>query len=320
MNKEPERNPRKALGKGLSALLPSRPPQIQEHHSSGPHSGFQPSEVKTDLPAEFHSFENIPLDQIEPGDQQPRESFDREKLEELAQSIRTNGLIQPITVQKIETGKYRIIAGERRWRAAGIAGLEKIPALVRQVEDANRLQMALIENIQREDLNPMEIAVAFYHLSKDHGLSHEEIAQRTGKDRTTITNFIRLLRLDAAVRQALIEGKISMGHARALLNLFHPDRQIHACREIIEKGMSVRQTEALVKRLTEEEKADMKAVVAEKDVREQDPNVKAAIEEMSRALGTRVRLVARSLTSGKIELEYYSQEDLDRIYSVIVKQ
>jgi ParB family chromosome partitioning protein len=327
MNKEAERNQRKALGKGLSALLPSRGRTPEPAHAAPPASVEEPSvSPPAELPANFEAFESIQLDEIQPGPQQPRESFDNDKLQELAQSIRANGLIQPITVQKLGAGKYEIIAGERRWRAARLAGLESIPALVRHAEDHERLELALIENIQREDLNPLEIAEGFLHLAQEHGLSHEEIAQRTGKDRSTVTNFLRLLKLNPHVREALSQQKISMGHARALLNISDAHRQNEACDEIVSKGLSVRQTEAFVKRITDraapDQHGDKTSPDAASGLPEEavDPNIRAAIEEMSRVLGTRVRLVQRAAGSGRVEIEYYSPEDLDRIYSAIVSQ
>lgn len=313
MSNEPDRSQRKALGKGLSALLSTRSAPAELRHSG---AAFAPA---LDAPEPSEAVQNIALDHIEPSAEQPRDSFDAEKLQELAQSIRANGLIQPIAVQKIGPGKYRIIAGERRWRAARLAGLTEIPALVRSVEADQLLELALIENIQREDLNPVEIALAFQRLTAHHGLSHEEIARRTGKDRTTITNFLRLLRLSAAVRNELAAGAISTGHARALLNVTDEKAQAELCERIVRQGLSVRDTEKLVKNLTNRARAvpDGKA----KGDREQlDPNVRAALEEMSAALGTRVRLIPKSETTGRIEIDYYSQDDLDRIYSTIVKQ
>jgi ParB family transcriptional regulator, chromosome partitioning protein len=297
----PERNPRKALGKGLSALLPSRP-----------------SIPEPDPASRREELQNIPLDHIEPGEEQPRDSFDDQKLAELAQSIRANGLIQPITVAASSNGKFRIIAGERRWRAAQIAGLTEIPALVRNVAQHHHLELALIENIQREDLNAIEIATAFYRLATDYGLNHDQIAQRTGKDRSTVTNLLRLLRLSPRVKDALVAGTISVGHARALLNFTDSEAQANACDTIITKQLSVRETEALVKDLTQpKEPTELKE--KKRDTPDLDPNVRAALDEMAMALGTRVRLVKRSPTSGRLEIEYYSQDDLDRIYSVIVK-
>jgi ParB family chromosome partitioning protein len=297
-----ERNPRKALGKGLSALLPSRP-----------------SVAPAEPPPAHEEFQNIPLDRIEPGEEQPRDSFDEAKLMELAQSIRANGLIQPITVAASSIGKFRIIAGERRWRAAQIAGLTEIPALVRNVAQHQHLELALIENIQREDLNPIEIATAFYRLADEHGLSHEQIAERTGKDRSTVTNLLRLLRLSPHVKDALIAGTISMGHARALLNISDYEDQARACDDIVAKQLSVRDTEGLVKKLTQPT-PELTQVTEKKAIVQMDPNERAALDEMAMALGTRVRLVKRSATSGRLEIEYYSQDDLDRIYSVIVRQ
>ncbi len=295
MNSETDRNQRKALGKGLSALLPQKPaPPVP-------------------MAVEAEQLQNIPLDQIRPSEQQPRNSFDAHGLEELAQSIREHGLIQPITVSRLSDGKYKLIAGERRWRAAAMAGLKDIPALVRSVNEDRLLELALIENIQREDLNPIDIAMAFYRLATDHGLSHEQIAERTGKDRSTITNFLRLLRLTPLVQEELMRGTISVGHARALLNITDQDAQRRACDRVIEKGMSVRDTEQLVKDLTKSDTQENKG-----SAKQIDPNVRAALDELSAALGTRVRLVAKSAAAGRLEIEYYSQDDLDRIYSVIV--
>jgi ParB family chromosome partitioning protein len=317
MNREFERNPRKALGKGLSALLPPKTPSAPAPET---HSLVEPVSAaatpKPVLPESFEEFQSIPLDQIEPGEQQPRESFSDDKLLELSQSIQANGLIQPITVLKTDSGKYRIIAGERRWRAAGLADLKTIPALVRSVEKEKLLELALIENIQREDLNPIEVAMAFERLATEHGLSHEQIAERTGKERSTITNFIRLLRLSPSVRHEVSAGRISMGHARALLNVTNEAQQMQACQEIIEKQLSVRQTEAFVKSLTQEAPKPQEKRVP-KPI---DPNVRAALDEMAMALGTKVKLVPKSAGAGKIEIEYYSQDDLDRIYSAIVKE
>lgn len=311
MSNEPDRNPRKALGRGLSALLPQKPPAVPQGVSeaarSEPHSGTE------------ETFLFIPLSEITPNEEQPRDGFDQQKLEELAQSIVANGVIQPITVARIGEGKYRIIAGERRWRAARLAGLKEIPALVRGTDQSDGLELALIENIQREDLNPVEIAMAFQRLVTEYKFSHEQIAASTGKDRSTVTNLLRLLKLAPAVLEQLARGAISVGHARALLNLNDPEAQLRACEEITAKQLSVRQTEQLVKKLTNPPE-ELDFVEHTGSGEHPDPNVRAALEEMSRALGTRVKLVAKTATSGRLEMEYYSQEDLDRIYSVIVKQ
>ena len=318
MNKEPDRSQRKALGKGLSALLPSRASaSLTQTAPSASTVAAESNPKAPPLPGFSEEFQKIPLAQIRPSDDQPRNAFDEERLGELSQSIRAHGIIQPITVRKVGENQYRIVAGERRWRAAKLAGLSELPALVRSVKDDDLLEVALIENIQREDLNAIEIATAFQRLSSEHHLSHEQIAERTGKDRSTVTNFLRLLKLSPPVRHELATGGISMGHARALLNL-DSDQQALLCSRIRSEGLSVRETEALVKKLSAPSRLSQ-TVEGNRVSEDLDPNIKAALEEMSMALGTRVKLNARSETSGRIEIEYYSQEDLDRIYAVIVK-
>ena len=313
MHKEPDRNPRKPLGKGVSALLPGRgPTSVLEQGLTA-----KATPTRAALPEHFEEFQNIPLEQISASEEQPRESFDGDKMQELSQSIRANGLIQPITVYRSGPDRYTIIAGERRWRAASLAGLKEIPALVRNVEKEQLLQLALIDNIQREDLNPIEIAIAFQRLATEYELSHEEIARRTGKERSTVTNFIRLLKLSSRLRNEVVRGTLTLGHARALLNIADEREQWAACEQILQKGLSVRETERLVKGLTNNTKP--------REQREQiqdgiDPNVRAALDEIAMALGTKVRLVARSEKAGRLEIEYYSQDDLDRIYAVIVRQ
>ena len=310
MNKEPDRSQRKALGKGLSALLPNRNRPFEATVVLAP-------PVDQAVPENFEQFQNIPLHHIEPGQEQPRSEFDDEKLQNLAQSIRAHGIIQPITVRRTDEGKFRIIAGERRWRAARLAGLGEIPALIRSGVEDHSLELALIENIQREDLNPIEVAMAFQKLTSEHRLSHEQIAERTGKDRSTVTNFLRLLKLSEPVRRELAGGTISMGHARALLNL-DPPSQTSLCQDVIRFQWSVRQTESFVKKFTEQT-SYTQPVKEKKPLTDlPDPNVRAAVEEMAMALGTRVKLVPKEENSGRLEIEYYSQEDLDRIYSVIV--
>jgi len=311
MHKEPERNPRKVLGKGLSALLPTR-------SAPTPDPQIQASAAKPALPDNFEEFHNIPLDQIHPGEEQPRDVFDTDKILELSQSIRAHGVLQPIVVYRDRDNRYRIIAGERRWRAARLAGLAEIPSLVRTVDRDRLLELSLIENIQREDLNPIEIASAFHRLVANHGLSHEQIAERTGKERSTVTNFLRLLRLGERAQHELKAGAISVGHARALLNVESHHEQARLCDEIISRKLSVREIEGLVKKLTEHPQTDSPKEKSE-DKTKADPNVRAAVEELEMALGTKVRLIPTSAVAGRLEIQYYSQEDLDRIYSVIVK-
>jgi len=313
MNKEPDRNPRKVLGKGLSALLPQRSSVAPENQA------FQSPAAKPQFPEHFEEFQSIALDEIHPGEEQPRDVFDTDKIEELSQSIRAHGVLQPIVVYRDRDNRYRIIAGERRWRAARIAGLTEIPALVRTVDRDRLLELSLIENIQREDLNPIEIATAFHRLASHHGLSHEQIAERTGKERSTVTNFLRLLRLGDRAQRELRSGAISVGHARALLNVDSPEQQSRLCDDIINKRLSVREIEALVKKITEQPQMTTPKDKSE-DSTKADPNVRAALEELEMALGTKVRLVPTSAAAGRLEIQYYSQEDLDRIYSVIVKQ
>ena len=318
MNKELNQSQRKALGKGLSALLPPKGGNPRQEVSPPPPIPVR-SPATSELPESFDSFQSISLSEISPNDTQPRTSWDVERMEELAQSIRANGLIQPITVAKTESGKYMIIAGERRWRAAKLAGLTEIPAMVRTVEENRRLELALIENIQREDLNQIETALAFTRLIPQHKLSHEQVAERTGKDRSTITNFLRLLKLPREVQEDLARGDISMGHARALLGLPTEAAQRTACQQILDKRLSVREIERLVKEwIAPKPEGEERKEKAERPL---DANVRAAIQDMQAALGTKVRLIPKAGkgTSGRLEIDYYSQDDLDRIYAAIVR-
>jgi ParB family chromosome partitioning protein len=232
-------------------------------------------------------------------------------LEELAQSIRANGIIQPLVVRRIGE-RYELVAGERRWRAAKLAGLEKIPVVVRDIPDDRLLEITLVENIQREDLNPMETAAAFDRMMRELGLNPEQVGRRTGKDRTTIVNLIRLLQLPSDLQQLVAERRLSAGHARCLLTLPTPELQREVAEKSIAQGWSVRQIERTTQRMVEGRKP--KHV----DEVETDPNVKAALHEMERVLGTKVRIVEKAKQKGRIEIEFYSPEDLDRIYAVIV--
>jgi ParB family transcriptional regulator, chromosome partitioning protein len=289
-------NPHKrALGKGLSALLPSR--------TAGAAPVPDPGSATGTL--------RLPIDQIEPNPQQPRSDFHGDRLNELAQSIRENGIIQPLVVRRKDDA-FQLVAGERRWRAARMAGLTHVPVVVQDFAEERLMEIALIENIQREDLNPIEVAHAFERLHKQFKLSHEQIAQRTGKDRTTITNLLRLLKLPGDIQLLLAERRLSTGHARAILALEDPEDQIQVAGRITSEGLSVRQVERLVQRMNEPR--DPKPA----DEATLDPNIKAAVLEMERVLGTRVRIVPRSDQRGRIEIEYYSVEELTRIYECIV--
>ncbi len=277
---------RPALGKGLSALIPDVP-------------DVRPGSGTTD----------VDVDQISPSDQQPRHRFEDVRLDELAQSIKANGVIQPIVVRKVDGG-YRIIAGERRWRAAQRAGLTRVPVIVKDVgagQDAQLLQMALIENIQREDLNPMDEAVAYEKLSSEFSLTQEDIAAAVGKDRSSVANHMRLLKLPEEVRNEVAGGRLSMGHARALLALEDEGAQRQVAREIIARNLSVRETETMVKRMGRDASATRRAPSSS------DVHTRAAEEKLRMTLGTRVR-IARKGKGGRIEIDFTSEDELQRLY------
>src|SRR3954463_5867907 len=287
-----ERRP--ALGKGLSALIPDAPVV-----------NSQPSELDIDL--------------LSPNEEQPRIQMDPSKLDELADSIRVNGIIQPIVVRRVGDG-YRIIAGERRWRAAQRAGLLKVPVVIRDVDESSPnkklLELALVENIQRENLNPVDEAHAYQRLADEHGLTQDQIAAAVGKDRSSIANFLRLLKLPDEVRNDLAGGAISMGHARALLGLADAAAQRHASREVISRGLSVRDTEALVKKLvavrSDRQPATREAAGAA-ETPAKDVHTRAAEDRLRFALGTKVR-ISRKGTTGTIEIDFASEDELNRLY------
>ena len=282
---------RKALGRGLGALLSAE--------------GAAPATEETN---------EVPLDLIDPGTLQPRTVFDEVKLADLAKSIRANGVVQPVLVRR-KGDRFELIAGERRWRAAQLAGLTKIPAVVRNVSDDNVLEIALIENIQREDLNPIEEARAFKKLIETLGLTQETVAERVGRDRSYVTNYLRLLKLPEDIQELLQSGKISTGHARTLVGLEQSDAQRRIARKIIEQGLSVRATEELVRLAGMP--ARTKSVAPQLEV---DPNVRSAEAKLRRHFGTKVRIVPASGSSaGRIELEFYNHGDLDRIYSLLTQ-
>jgi ParB family chromosome partitioning protein len=256
---------------------------------------------------------NIPVDAIQPNPLQPRRVFQDNRLEELAQSIRANGIIQPLVVRLVD-GHYQLVAGERRWRAAKLAGVAIVPVVVREIPEDRLLEITLIENIQREDLNPMETASAFARLSAETNLNAEQIGNRTGKDRSTVINLMRLLQLPPDIQQLISEGKLTAGHGRCLLSLPKAELQREVSERAIAGGWSVRQVEQTCARMT--------AGKTPKHVDEAkiDPNVKAAIQEMERKLGTRIHVKEGARGRGKLEIEYYSAEDLDRIYDAIMGQ
>jgi ParB family chromosome partitioning protein len=290
----PQENPRRALGKGLGALLPTRVPTAT---------------LASDLDRESAS--RISVDLIDPNPVQPRRVFQPDALQQLADSIVQHGIIQPLVVRHSGT-RFQLVAGERRWRAARIAGLKEVPAVVQDISDERLLEVTLIENVQREDLNAIELALAFDRLARELNLSQDEIGHRTGKDRSTVANSIRLLQLPPDLQQLVAERRLSPGHARSLVILPDEEMQRTLAEKIVAQGLSVRQVERMTKRMLEPRDP---GTDAEEPL---DPNVKAALQEMERALGTKVRIVEKSGHRGRIEIEYYSSEDLDRIYSVIV--
>jgi ParB family chromosome partitioning protein len=273
---------RPALGRGLSALIPDAP-------ASSP--GERALDVDSDL--------------LRPNTLQPRTTMDDGKIEELARSIRSHGIIQPIVVRKVEGG-YEIVAGERRWRASQRAGLLKVPVVVRDIPEDQRLAVALIENIQRENLNPIEEAVAYRRLADDYQLTQDQIAEAVGKDRSSVANFLRLLRLPEEVRGHVSSGTLSMGHARAILGLPDAAAQELIARYIVSKGLSVRETEALVKKATTPPTEE--APPPPKDVHD-----RAAEERLRFSLGTRVTITRRR-KGGRIEVEFTSEDELQRLY------
>lgn len=283
---------RKALGKGINALIPNFETEVP---ASAPTAGMV----------------ELLIDEISPGDTQPRKDFNDEKLKELEDSIRENGVIQPIVVQKQGEG-YEIICGERRWRASRKAGLKKIPAVIREVSNTQSLKMALIENIHRQDLNPIEEAQAYKRLSHEFGLTQEVIAKQVGKNRATVANYLRLLKLSKGFQDDLITGQLTMGHARAMLALETEAEMEEARREVLKKNMNVRQIESYIqtKKRTAGEKPKIK--VDRKDI-----FIKDLEKQFERHLGTKVEITPGK-KGGKLVVLYYSIDDLNRIHDMIV--
>ncbi len=271
---------RRGLGKGLEALIPMAPGVTE-----------------------------VEVDTIVPNPRQPRRALDPEALQELAASIREQGLVQPLVVTKIEHG-YQLLVGERRWRAARLAGLEMVPVVMRDATPQQMLELALVENLQREDLNPLEAAAAYQQLVEEFMMTQQQVADKVGKNRVTVTNTLRLLRLPDEVKDALLTEEISEGHARAMLRLRHEGEQMRVLEAIIKRGLSVRQTEELVRRLVDEPEAKPKAP-------EKSPELRALEDRFRQALGTKVSL-NRSKRGGKLVIYFYSQEELQAIYDLIV--
>lgn len=280
---------RPALGKGLGALFPD----IEKEDRK--------------------SFFLCGIEEISPSRYQPRKGFDGAKLDELAASIKEKGIIEPLIVRKGESG-YELIVGERRWRAAQRAGIKEVPVIVREASTGEALELALIENLQREDLNPLEEAEAYKRLMEEFHHTQEELAKRIGKDRTTVANAVRLLKLPEEIKASLSDESITSGHARALLGLDTPGEQKAACKEIIKRGLSVRETERLVKKITLRKSSPDTGL---RPSREEDLLIRNLEETLRRFLGTQVRIPKKG-QKGKIEIEFYSDEDLERIIERIM--
>lgn len=285
-----------ALGRGLDALISTE--AVRTQGSS--------------------TINEIPIEQIEPNADQPRSLFNEEALQELANSIHEIGIIQPITLRQISVNRFQIIAGERRWRASKKAGLKTIPAYIRTIKDENVMEMALVENIQREDLNPVEIALAYEHLLENTGMTQEKVAERVGKSRTAVTNFLRLLKLPAQVQMSLQKKEIDMGHARALLALDSPSLQLKVFREILKNGWPVRKVEEVVQQLKNGEDIDAgnKKIQAKTKLPEEFNALKT---RLSSFLNTKVQLTCSPKGKGKISIPFNNEEELERIMNVFDK-
>ena len=285
-----------ALGRGLDALISTE--AVRTQGSS--------------------TINEIPVDQIEPNDDPPRSLFNEDALQELANSIREIGIIQPITLRQTAENRFQIIAGERRWRASQIAGLKTVPAYIRTIKDENVMEMALVENIQREDLNSIEIALAYEHLLEQSGMTQEKVSERVGKSRTAITNYLRLLKLPAQVQMSLQKKEIDMGHARALLAIDSPSMQLKLFREILKNGWSVRKVEAMAQQLKngEDIESGKKKIMARNPLPEEFNLLK---NRLSTFLNTKVTLSCSSKGKGKISIPFNNEQDLERIMNVFDK-
>ena len=307
---------KKGLGKGLGAIFGedviSREEEEHKIRESARKKGTSdPGNTAQEDGTAGEQMVKVAL--IEPNQSQPRKKFDQEQMEELAESIKLHGVLQPLLVQK-KDGLYEIIAGERRWRAAKLAGLKEVPVVIRQYTPQESMEVALIENLQREDLNPIEEAKAYQKLIQEFGLKQEEIAAKVAKNRTTMTNAMRLLKLDEGIQNMVIENVISSGHARALLGLEDPEMQLKAAKMIMEDKLSVRETERLVKRLIREAEEKDKPKKQEKNINFIYQNLE---ERMKTVMGTKVTIHNKDKNKGRIEIEYYSEAELERIVEMI---
>lgn len=289
-------NKKDALGKGIRSLLQNIDADLKS--TSG--------NLKTDVVERTTTAARIPLDQIEINPKQPRRDFDETALSELAASVKMHDIIQPLTVSKMPNGKYRLIAGERRFRASKIAGLKDVPVYIRQVNDTELLELALLENLQREDLNAIEIALSYKRLMEELDYTQEQVAERMGKERSTVTNYIRLLKLPPDIQVAVRTSVISMGHARALINVDAVEKQLFIFSEIKKNGLSVRQTEDLVRRIYTGDNAVKKSVKADLP-----PAFKKIEDNLASQFTTKVKLVHNKKGYGSVTFEYYSLEELN---------
>jgi ParB family chromosome partitioning protein len=292
---------KRGLGRGLDALLGATRDEPVTEGAAGADEVARPDRVGT-----------LPVEKIARGRYQPRREFDQEKLQELADSIAAQGVLQPIVVRPVEDDRYEIVAGERRWRATQLAGLGEIPVVVREVDEQAAMAIGLIENIQRDDLNPLEEATALYRLLEEFELTHQDVARAVGKSRTTVTNMLRLLDLTPRVKEYVDARQLEMGHARALLGL-KDEQQTEAARQVVSRGLSVRDTEQLVRRLQSDDDGGPEKPPA----REPDPDVRRLLDDLSERLGARVAIQQGSKGKGKLVIAYNSLDELDGILAHI---
>jgi ParB family chromosome partitioning protein len=302
MSKEKNNN-KELLGKGIRSLLQSIDSDLK--NTAG-------NNLKTQVVEQVTTIQRIDVELIEPNPKQPRRDFDETALNELSVSIKMHDLVQPITVSSIPGGKFRLISGERRWRAAKLAGLKDVPAYIRQANDQQLLELALLENLQREDLNAMEVALSYKRMMEELSYTQEQVAERMGKERSTVANYIRLLKLPPDIQVAVRTGVISMGHARAIINVDTVDKQLYIYNEIKSKGLSVRQTEELVRRLYKTAQPVKNTVKASLP-----PAYKKIEDNLASHFSTKVKLNHNKTGHGSISIEYFSIQDLNKILDAI---
>lgn len=277
-----------ALGKGLSALIPEKKKTVSKE------------------------ILDLEITKIIPNEYQPRRAFSDSSLNDLIASVKEKGVIQPVIVRKTARDVFQLIAGERRWRAAKSAGLSSIPAIIKDAAPSETLELALIENIQREDLNPLETADAFQRLITDFNLTHDDLSRKVGKDRATVTNYLRILKLPLEIRKSIADGSLSIGHAKALLQVDNRRLQMEIAKKSVQKGLSVREVEALCKKMSPAGKSRSKSGDSK------DPQIVSLEEKLMHSLGTKVRLIHKANKRGRIEIEYYSLEELDRLLEMLI--